>query len=104
MDEVGVEIVGQRDIGDRGVRLSAFGDDLGLEGRGVGTAFLWHRRPLKRLKMVSVQIQVDTIASSDGFRRVCCPDGYLFQGGSKSRLLQIMRGRKPKQLPLCRVL
>lgn len=32
MDEVGVEVVGQRDIGDRGVRLRAFGDDLGLEG------------------------------------------------------------------------
>lgn len=50
MDEVGVEIVGQRDIGDRGVRLSAFGDDLGLEGLGIGTAFLWHRRPLKKAK------------------------------------------------------
>ena len=50
MDEVGVEIVGQRVIGDRGVRLSAFGDDLGLEGLGIGTAFLWHRRPLKKAK------------------------------------------------------
>ena len=53
MDEVGVEIVGPRDIGDRGVRLSAFGYDLGLEELGTGTAFLLHRRPLKRLKMVS---------------------------------------------------
>lgn len=26
------EVVGQRDIGDRGVRLRAFGDELGLEG------------------------------------------------------------------------
>ena len=50
MDEVGVEIVGQRDIGDRGVRLRAFGDDLGLEGLGIGTALLWHRRPLKKAK------------------------------------------------------
>lgn len=32
MDEVGVEIVGKRDISDRGVRLRAFGDNLGLEG------------------------------------------------------------------------
>ena len=50
MDEVSVEIVGQGDIGDRGVRLRAFGDDLGLEGLGIGTAFLWHRRPLKKAK------------------------------------------------------
>ena len=50
MDEVGVEIVGQRDIGDRGVRLRAFSDDLGLEGLGIGTAFLWHRRPLKKAR------------------------------------------------------
>ena len=50
MDEVSIEIVGQRDIGDRGVRLSAFGDALGLEGLGIGTAFLWHRRPLKKAK------------------------------------------------------
>ncbi|APC19522.1 hypothetical protein BLL42_27740 (plasmid) [Pseudomonas frederiksbergensis] len=32
MDEVGIEIVGQGDIGNRGVRLCAFGDDLSLEG------------------------------------------------------------------------
>ena len=50
MDEVGVEVVGQRDIGNRGVRLRAFGDDLGLEGLGIGTAFLWHGRPLKKAK------------------------------------------------------
>ncbi|NAS64932.1 hypothetical protein CVE34_01210 [Pseudomonas syringae pv. actinidiae] len=31
---------------------------------------------LKRLKMVSTYIWVDTIASSDGVRKVCCPDGY----------------------------
>ncbi|TES54405.1 hypothetical protein E2N91_23335 [Pseudomonas syringae pv. tomato] len=34
---------------------------------------------LKRLKMVSTYIWVDTIASSDGVRKVCCPDGYLFR-------------------------
>ena len=27
--------------------------------------------------MVSTYIWVDTIASSDGVRKVCCPDGYL---------------------------
>ncbi|PIO95218.1 hypothetical protein CBI55_07000 [Pseudomonas syringae] len=31
---------------------------------------------LKRLKMVSTYIWVDTIAPSDGVRKVCCPDGY----------------------------
>lgn len=36
------------DIGNRGVRLRALGNDLGLEGRGIGTAFLWHGRPLKK--------------------------------------------------------
>ena len=30
MDEVGVEIVGQGDIGNRGVSLRTLGDDLGL--------------------------------------------------------------------------
>ena len=32
MDKVGVEVVGQGDIGNRGVRLRALGNDLGLEG------------------------------------------------------------------------
>lgn len=32
MDEVGIEVVGQGDIGDRGVRLRTFGNDLGIEG------------------------------------------------------------------------
>ena len=50
MDEVGIEVVGQGDIGNRGVRLSALGNDLGLEGLGIGTAFLWHGRPLKKAK------------------------------------------------------
>lgn len=27
--------------------------------------------------MVSTYIWVDTIASSDGVRKVCCPDGYI---------------------------
>ena len=26
------------------------GNDLGLEGLGIGTAFLWHGRPLKKAK------------------------------------------------------
>lgn len=30
--------------------------------------------------MVSTYIWVDTIASSDGVRKVCCPDGYARQG------------------------
>jgi len=50
MDEVGVEIVGQGDIGNRGVSLRALGDDLGFEGLGIGTEFLWHGRPLKKAK------------------------------------------------------
>ena len=53
MDEVGIEVVGQGDIGNRGVRLRTFGNDLGLEGFGIGTTFLWHGVRLKRLKMVS---------------------------------------------------
>ncbi|MNN75281.1 hypothetical protein D3C81_1915730 [compost metagenome] len=50
MGEVGIEVVGQGDIGNRGVRLGALGNDLGFEGLGIGTAFLWHGRPLKRAK------------------------------------------------------
>lgn len=46
MDEVGIEVVGQGDIGNRGVSLRTLGDDLGLKGLGIGTAFLWHGRPL----------------------------------------------------------
>lgn len=35
--------------------------------------------------MVSTYIWVDTIASSDGVRKVCCPDGYgiSYGGGSE---------------------
>ncbi len=40
MDEVGIEVVGQSDIGNRDVRLCALGNDLGLEGLGIGTTFL----------------------------------------------------------------
>lgn len=50
MDEVGIEVVDQCDIGNRGVRLRTFGNDLGLEGFGIRTAFLWHGRPLKKAK------------------------------------------------------
>lgn len=50
MDKVSVEVVGQRDIGNRGVWLRTFGNDLGFEGLGIGTAFLWHGRPLKKTK------------------------------------------------------
>ncbi|RYF48425.1 MAG: hypothetical protein EOO38_10145, partial [Cytophagaceae bacterium] len=31
--------------------------------------------------MVSTYIWVDTIASSDGVRKVCCPDGYFATHG-----------------------
>jgi hypothetical protein len=47
MDEVGIEIVGQRDVGNRGVILRTFRNDLGLEGFGTGTTFLGYGRPLK---------------------------------------------------------
>jgi hypothetical protein len=50
MDKVCIEVVGQGDIGNRGVSLRTLGDDLGLEGLGIGTAFLWHGRPLKKAK------------------------------------------------------
>ena len=50
MDKVGIEVVGQGDIGNRGVSLRTLGDDLGLEGLGIGTAFLWHGRPLKKAR------------------------------------------------------
>src|SRR3990167_9454013 len=53
MNKVGVEVVAQCDTRNRGVRLCALGNDLGLERPGIGTAFLWHGLPLKRLKMVS---------------------------------------------------
>lgn len=47
MDEVSVEVVSQGYIGNRGVRLRTFSNDLGLEGFGIGTTFLGHGRPLK---------------------------------------------------------
>ena len=50
MDKVGVEVMGQGDIGNRGVSLRALGDDLGFKGLGIGTTFLWHGRPLKKAK------------------------------------------------------
>lgn len=50
MDKVGVEVVGQRDICNRGVRLGALRNDLGFEGLRIGTAFLWRGRPLKKVK------------------------------------------------------
>ena len=50
MDKVSVEVVSQGDIGNRAVRLRAFGNDLGLERLGIRTAFLWHGRPLKKAK------------------------------------------------------
>lgn len=46
MDEVGIEVVGQGNIDNRGVRLRTLGNDLGLEGFRIGTAFLWHGCPL----------------------------------------------------------
>jgi hypothetical protein len=30
--------------------MGALSNDLGLEGLGIGTAFLWHGRPLKKAK------------------------------------------------------
>ncbi len=50
MNEVGIEAMGQSNIGNRDVRLCALGNDLGLEGLGIGTAFLWHGRPLKKAR------------------------------------------------------
>jgi hypothetical protein len=41
MDEVGIEVVGQGEIGNRGVTLCTFGNDLGLDGLGVGVTGLW---------------------------------------------------------------
>lgn len=37
--------------------------------------FFWHGRLLKKAKK-GVHLKVDTIASSDGVRKVCWPDGY----------------------------
>lgn len=48
MDKVCIEVVGQVYIGNRSVSLRALGDDLGLKGLGIGTALLWHGRPLKK--------------------------------------------------------
>ena len=50
MDEIGVEVVGQRNTRNRGVRQRTLGNDLGLEGFGIGTAFLLHERPLKKAR------------------------------------------------------
>lgn len=50
MNEISIEVVGQGDIGNRDVGLRALGNDLGLEGLGIGTAFLLHERPLKKAK------------------------------------------------------
>lgn len=40
MDEVGIEVVDQGDIGNRGVSLSTLGDDLGLWNRN-GVLVAW---------------------------------------------------------------
>lgn len=50
MDKVCIEVVGQGDIGNRSVSLRTLGDDLGFKGLGIGTAFLWHGRPLKKAR------------------------------------------------------
>lgn len=50
MNEICVEAVAQRDAGNRGTGVDALLNDLGLEGLGIGTAFLWHGRPLKKAK------------------------------------------------------
>ena len=42
MDEVRVEAVAQRDIGDRGAGFGALLYDLGFEGFAVGTALWLH--------------------------------------------------------------
>lgn len=45
VDEVGVEAVAQRDIGNRGPRLGALLNDLGLERPGIGATLWLHERP-----------------------------------------------------------
>jgi hypothetical protein len=41
MDEVGIEVVDQCDIGNRGVRLRTFGNDLCLEVFGIAPTRVW---------------------------------------------------------------
>ena len=53
VDEVRVEAVAQRDVGNRGSGLGALLNDMRLEGFGIGTALWLHESPLKRLEMVS---------------------------------------------------
>ena len=50
MNEIGVEVVSQRNTRNRGVRLRALGNDLSLEGLGIGTAILLHERSLKKAR------------------------------------------------------
>ena len=50
MNEIGVEVVSQRNTRNRGVRLRALGNDLSLEGLGIGTAILLHKRSLKKAR------------------------------------------------------
>ena len=50
MDKVGVEVLDQGEIGNRGASLRTLGDDLGIKGLGIGTAFLWHGSPLKKAR------------------------------------------------------
>lgn len=42
VEEVGIEVVGQGDIRNRGVRLRTFGNDLGHERFGIRVTFLLH--------------------------------------------------------------
>ncbi len=42
MNKVSVGVVGQRDTGNRVAWQRTFGNDLGFEGFGIGTALLWH--------------------------------------------------------------
>ena len=45
VDEVRVEAVAQRNVGNRGPRLGALLNDLGLERPGIGTTLWLHERP-----------------------------------------------------------
>lgn len=50
MDEVRVEVVAQRDAGNRGARFGALLNDSSFEGFGVGTALWLHERPPKKAR------------------------------------------------------
>jgi len=71
MDEVRVEVVAQRDAGNRGARFGALLNDSSFEGFGVGTA------GIEGVQFFGVRSNyADTITLIGRGRKVCLPAPY----------------------------